>query len=83
MHRSPTIGLPLLIFAFLMHAASAQGTNQIKATAPEKMMPADKAEKMRECQRRGQTIAGQSPPLSAVVQKRANASAVGLSALCQ
>jgi hypothetical protein len=55
MHLSPTIGLPLLIFAmFLMHAASAQGTNQIKATAPEKMMPADKAEKMRECQRRAE-----------------------------
>jgi len=31
----------------------------------------------------GQTIAGQNPPLSALVQKRTNAGAVGLSAKCQ
>jgi hypothetical protein len=31
----------------------------------------------------GQTITGQNPPLSALVQKRTNAGATGLSALCQ
>ena len=31
----------------------------------------------------GQTIPGQNPPLSALVQKRTNAGATGLSALCQ
>jgi hypothetical protein len=29
-----------------------------------------------------QTIAGQNPPLSAMVRKRTNAGAIGLSALC-
>jgi len=37
---------------FLAQAASAQVTDRMKATAPEKMMPADKAQKMRECEKR-------------------------------
>jgi len=42
-----------LIFAvFLTHAASAQATDHMKATAPEKMMPADMVSKMRECENR-------------------------------
>ena len=52
MHLQPATVLALSILAmFSVPAASAQGTNQMKATAPEKMMPADKAQKMRECQR--------------------------------
>jgi hypothetical protein len=38
----------------LAHAASAQVTDRMKATAPEKMMPVDKAPKMRECQKRSE-----------------------------
>jgi hypothetical protein len=34
------------------HAASAQVTDRMKATAPEKMMPVDKALKLRECEKR-------------------------------
>jgi hypothetical protein len=43
-----------LVFAvFLTHAASAQATtDHMKATAPEKMMPADMVSKMRECENR-------------------------------
>jgi hypothetical protein len=48
--RRPTVLFTVLIFAAtsLTYAASAQ----VKATAPEKMMPRDKAVKMRECERR-------------------------------
>lgn len=38
----------------LAHAASAQVTDRMKATAPEKMMPVDRAPKMRECQKRAE-----------------------------
>ena len=45
-HR-PTVFLTAVTFVamFLAHVASAE----VKATAPEKMMPSDKAKKMREC----------------------------------
>ena len=41
----------LAIFA---NAASAQLPGPMKATAPEKMMPREKAQKMRECTRRAE-----------------------------
>lgn len=48
-----TVFYPALIFAmFLAHAAPAQVTPRMKATAPEKMMPSERASKMRECERR-------------------------------
>jgi hypothetical protein len=49
-HR-PTVFLAALIFVamLLAHAASAQVPDRMKATAPEKMMPSEKAQKMREC----------------------------------
>ena len=37
----------------LAHAASAQ-VPHMKATAPEKMMPINKAQKMRECEKRAE-----------------------------
>jgi hypothetical protein len=37
----------------LAHAASAQ-VPHMKATAPERMMPTNKAQKMRECQKRAE-----------------------------
>jgi hypothetical protein len=45
-HR-PTVFLIVATFVamLLAHVASAQ----VKATAPEKMLPSDKAKKMREC----------------------------------
>ena len=55
MHRHcPTVFLATLTFVavLLAHAASAQGPDHMKATAPEKMMPIDKAKKMRECEER-------------------------------
>ena len=39
--------------AIFAHAASAQ-SGPMKATAPEKMMPHEKAQKMRECTRRAE-----------------------------
>jgi hypothetical protein len=36
---------------FLAQAPSAQVVHPTKATAPEKMMPSDKAAKMRECEK--------------------------------
>ena len=41
-----------LAVAFFACAASAQVPGPMKATAPEKMMPIDKAQKMRECEKR-------------------------------
>ena len=35
-----------------MFPASAQVSDRMKATAPEKMMPSEKVQKMRECQER-------------------------------
>jgi len=50
-----TVSSAALTFAiFLVHAASAQVTDQTKATAGEKMMPADRASKMRECEKQMQ-----------------------------
>ena len=40
--------------ALFARAASAQLPGPIKATAPEKMMPQEKAQKMRECTRRAE-----------------------------
>jgi hypothetical protein len=52
-HRSTAfIATLTLAAAFLGHAASAQTLDRMKATAPEKMMPSDKAPKMRECEKR-------------------------------
>jgi hypothetical protein len=56
MHRHrPLAFLIALTFAaaFLAHAASAQ-VPHMKGTAPEKMMPSDKAQKMRECEKRAE-----------------------------
>ena len=40
--------------ALFADAASAQLPGPMKATAPEKMMPQEKAQKMRECTRRAE-----------------------------
>ena len=40
--------------ALFAHAASAQLPGPMKAAAPEKMMPQEKAQKMRECTRRAE-----------------------------
>ncbi|MGC1642820.1 MAG: hypothetical protein WA781_19625 [Pseudolabrys sp.] len=40
--------------AIFANAASAQLPGPMKATAPEKMMPREKAQKMRECTRRAE-----------------------------
>lgn len=40
--------------AIFANAASAQLPGPMKATAPEKMMPQEKAQKMRECTRRAE-----------------------------
>ncbi|MGA9034884.1 MAG: hypothetical protein WB505_04675 [Pseudolabrys sp.] len=40
--------------AIFAHAASAQLPRPMKATAPEKMMPHEKAQKMRECTRQAE-----------------------------
>jgi hypothetical protein len=39
-----------LVAVFFAHSASAQ--DRMKATAPDKMMPGDKAQKMRECEKK-------------------------------
>ena len=51
LHRLAEFSVPITFAIFLAHAASAQVTDR-KATAPEKMMPVDKALKMRECEKR-------------------------------
>ena len=40
--------------ATFVQVASAQTPGRMKASAPEKMMPAEKAQKMRECERRAE-----------------------------
>jgi hypothetical protein len=51
--RRLTVFYAALTFAmFLAHAAPAQMTPRMKATAPEKMMPAERASKMHECEKR-------------------------------
>ncbi len=54
MHRRcPTAFFATLILvAVVFTHASAQGPDRMKATAPEKMMPIDKAQKMRDCEKR-------------------------------
>lgn len=42
-----------VVTSCLAHAASAQ-VPHMKATAPEKMMPTNKAQKMRECEKRAE-----------------------------
>ena len=49
-HRLTVFSAALTFAMLLAHAASAQVTDRIKATAPEKMMPADRVPKMRECE---------------------------------
>jgi hypothetical protein len=51
-HRATAFFVALAML--LVHAASAQVTDRMKATAPEKMMSVDKAPKMRECQKRAE-----------------------------
>jgi len=51
-HHPTVISVALTFAMFFSHAASAQVTDRMKATAPEKMMPADKALKLRECEKR-------------------------------
>jgi hypothetical protein len=52
-HRLMTFLISLtLAAAFFACTASAQVPGPMKATAPEKMMPSDKAQKMRECEKR-------------------------------
>jgi hypothetical protein len=43
----------LTLAMLLAHTSSAQ-TDRMKATAPEKMMPVDRAQRMRECQQRAE-----------------------------
>jgi hypothetical protein len=43
-----------LAAAFFAYTASAQVPGPMKATAPEKMMPSNKAQKMRECEKRAE-----------------------------
>jgi hypothetical protein len=51
-HRLIVFSVALTFVMFFAHVTSAQVTDRMKATAPEKMMPADKAAKMRECKKR-------------------------------
>ena len=52
-HRPMTFLISLtLAAAFFACTAFAQVPGPMKATAPEKMMPSDKAQKMRECEKR-------------------------------
>jgi hypothetical protein len=51
-HRLTVFSVALTLVMFLANAASAQVTDRMKATAPEKMMPADKVAKMLECKKR-------------------------------
>ena len=57
MHRHRPMALLYVVsfgVALFAHAASAQLPGPMKATAPEKMMPQEKAQKMRECTRRAE-----------------------------
>ena len=51
-HRLTVFFIALIFAMFFAHVTSAQVTDRMKATAPEKMMPADKTAKMRECKKR-------------------------------
>jgi mannitol-specific phosphotransferase system IIBC component len=53
-HRPMAFAYALsFVMAAFVQIASAQ-TQERKATAPEKMMPVEKAQKMRECERRAE-----------------------------
>ena len=57
MHRHRSMALVCALSfgtATFVQVASAQAPGRMKATAPEKMMPAEKAQKMRECERRAE-----------------------------
>ncbi len=53
MNRSANLLAMVLFGIFLPNLASAQ-TDRMKATAPEKMMPSDKAQRIRECGKRAE-----------------------------
>jgi hypothetical protein len=53
-HRLIAFFAALTFTLFFAHASLAQAVDRMKATAPEKMMPADKAPKMRECEKRAE-----------------------------
>ncbi|HEX3340812.1 MAG TPA: hypothetical protein VHT68_16770 [Pseudolabrys sp.] len=53
-HRPIAFFAALTFTMLLAHATSAQVVDRMKATAPEKMMPADKAPKMRECEKQAE-----------------------------
>jgi hypothetical protein len=52
-NRSANVIGMVLFGIFFSNLASAQ-TDRMKATAPEKMMPGDKAQRMRECGKRAE-----------------------------
>ena len=52
-HRSAALLATLILGTGLPNLTSAQ-TDRMKATAPEKMMPSDKAQMMRECGKRAE-----------------------------
>jgi len=51
-HRVTAFSAALTCAVFFTHAAPAQTTDPLKPTAPEKMMRAGGAAKMRECEER-------------------------------
>jgi hypothetical protein len=53
MRRATAFFAALTLAMLLAHTSSAQ-MDRMKATAPEKMMPVDRAQKMRECQQRAE-----------------------------
>jgi hypothetical protein len=57
MHRHRLIAFAYALsfgMATFVQVASAEAPGRMKATAPEKMMPPEKARKMRECDRRAE-----------------------------
>ena len=54
MRRATAFFAALTLAMLLAHTSSAQVTDRMKATAPEKMMRVDRARKMRECQQRAE-----------------------------
>lgn len=51
-HRLTIFSAALTFAIFFAPAASGQATDCMKATAPDRMMPGDRAAKMRECEKR-------------------------------
>jgi len=54
MRQHRVVAFSAAFMVLLTHAASAQTTDAMKATAPDKMMPGDMVSKMRECEKRAQ-----------------------------